>query len=138
MTEKELARDAGKVVDSFEQELPALRPNFILSRHRCPFYNFALVKRGFVETADNGCGFGIKSAMRACLMHVIGDQVDWEKCPIKAKVLAKTGSDEIVIKGFGNFLFFPREFRPARREPWKGIPFVEWLKYVMDNATLRP
>jgi len=109
------------------------RPRVSKLRHRCPFYGFSHPFGGiFMDSGGNQCALLIQS-LAPCPMETRGQIPDWEKC-----FSIREDFRSALEESMDTLRVFPEEFRPEDQSSWNGMPFRQWMEYVMDGNIERP
>ena len=113
----------------------------IMTRRPCPFYGFEMIyeidakncegRHIMEDKGGDQCAFAsiINLPNRSyCLMEAIRDKPNWATCSLNTK------ENREKIKGnLEKISVFPKEFKPANRKPWDGIPLEIWMRHVTDT-----
>lgn len=123
-----IRRILGRTFAPNEPKMILLEPQIIRDtpRSRCPFYGFHAAMGCFMDTEGNGCGIVIDS-FSPCRMEREGKLPDWGACPFTVDGVKD-------LSGLSKLQIFPREFRPANKNEWEGIPFRIWEQHIMANS----
>ena len=101
-------------------------------RYHCPFYGFHFASGlgVMMDQKVNECALQPRRHP-SCRMETAGKVPNWDTCPI-------SGDVDMGLFLSMSITTFPDEFDPAGASSWKGMPFDQWVRYVMDDHTPRP
>lgn len=112
--------------------LGPIEPNFKKARYKCPFYGFSHPLGGFfIDQDGNQCPL-CTGSFSPCQMQRAGQIPNWENCPFNSEE-NKEGIKAVIASG----RIAPKEFE-LKRSTWKGLPFQDWMDYVMSEGVERP
>ena len=109
-----------------EREKKAAR---LSKRMPCPFYGFIIELGTFRDMDINVCALISRSSGQTspCPFVVRGQFADWGSC-----IVCNTPKNkEMIRKEMIRWRVCPEEIYPKKKTSWKGIPFREYLEYVM-------
>ena len=109
--------------------MESLKPYFEIERPPCPFYGFNGISGSLMDTEGNHCA--LRRDYRPCVMEINEEEPNWNLCPIRQNFLEGRGKklEEVA----GKIQVFPREFRPPKDKPWKGISLKDWMNSRLNK-----
>jgi len=105
-----------------------LKPVIEKQRYQCPFYGFHMAMGMLMDQSGNQCAL-ITDSYSPCQMEIRSQTPNWNECPLNneenSRALEKI-ADQLTI--------FPEEFHPKEAKSWRGMPFKNWQKYIMERG----
>jgi len=112
----------------------------LMERHPCPFYGFESMYEIDAKNCENSrqimkdkggdqCALAtiINSDKLYCSMESIKNKPNWATCEFNTKE-----NREKIGKNLDKIMVFPKEFEPANKESWSGLPLRIWIRHVDD------
>ena len=107
-----------------------LKPYTEKQRSLCPFYGFSKIFNLFNDYKNNQCGF--KDLYELCQMESLGESPNWNECACNTKDFKKN-----LKKNYNNVAVYPNEFRFPNSMNGHGIPFSDWMKYILEKKPIK-
>lgn len=96
-------------------------------RHKCPFYGFSHPLPVLMDQGGNQCAL-ITTSFSPCQMEINDQTPSWGECPFNNKK-----NETVIQKIITSCRIAPKELWPDGKSSWDGLPFMEWMGYVMSD-----
>ena len=129
-------------MENKSDETKSYEKSFDISRRMpCPFYGFEILyeinaenhKSRQVMKDGKGDSCALSEIINMpdklyCPMESIKNKPNWSECRFNTKE-----NREKIGRNLDKIMVFPKEFEPANKEPWSGLPLRIWMMHVIDT-----